>query len=62
MAQTAHAHQCRGNVQGGYERHQPELSTLYQTVSAYWHKFLERAEETGGLPIGVSQNTLEVYE
>jgi len=31
-------------------RHRPESTVLYQTVEAHWPKFLERAEEHGGLP------------
>jgi hypothetical protein len=50
MAQTAHAHHCRDSPQHGYQRHRPEQTDLYQTVAAYWHKFLERAEHEGGLP------------
>jgi hypothetical protein len=50
MAQTAHARHCIGSPQGDYERHRPEQTALYQTVAAYWRKFLERAQEAGGLP------------
>jgi hypothetical protein len=50
MAQTAHAHHCRDSPQHGYQRHRPEQTDLYQTVAAYRHKFLERAEHEGGLP------------
>ena len=60
MQQTAHAHQCHRSPQGEYQRHQPELSTLYQTVSAYWTQFLERAQEQGGLPDFVKRE-VEAY-
>ena len=60
MTQTAHAQQCHGSRQGGYERHRPEQTALYQTVSAYWQKFLERAEQAGGLPNFVKRE-IEAY-
>jgi hypothetical protein len=50
MAQTAHAHHCRDSPQHGYQRHRPEQTALYQIVAANWHKFLERAQEAGGVP------------
>jgi hypothetical protein len=34
----------------GYERRQPEETLLYQLVREHWPRFLERAEEQGGLP------------
>ncbi len=33
-----------------YERRRPEVSVLYQVVSAYWPSFRERIEELGSLP------------
>ena len=60
MAQTTHALICPSSPQAGYERHRPEQTSLYQTVAAYWHKFLERAEEAGGLPDFVKRE-VEAY-
>jgi len=34
----------------GYERRRPEHTLLYQLVETHWPRFLERAEEHGGLP------------
>ena len=34
----------------GYERRRPEETLLYQLVREHWPRFLERAEEQGGLP------------
>ncbi|MBM3270718.1 MAG: hypothetical protein FJZ01_24055, partial [Candidatus Sericytochromatia bacterium] len=31
-------------------RRRPEDTLLYQVVEEYWHQFLERANEAGGLP------------
>jgi hypothetical protein len=50
MAQTAHASHCRGSPQGDYQRHRPEQTALYQVVAANWPKFLQRAQEAGGVP------------
>jgi hypothetical protein len=50
MAQTAQAHNCRGSPPSDYQRHRPEQTVLYQIVAAYWHKFLQRAQEAGGVP------------
>ncbi len=48
MAQRAPLHDPAHR--GGYERHRPEETVLYRTLDAHWPAFLERAEETGGLP------------
>jgi len=34
----------------GYERRRPEETVLYRLVQEHWPRFLERAEEAGGLP------------
>jgi hypothetical protein len=59
MAHAAHAPQCPSSSQG-YERHRPEQTDLYRIVAAYWHKFLERAGNEGGLPSFVKRE-FEAY-
>jgi hypothetical protein len=34
----------------GYVRREPEATVLYQVVRDHWPRFLERAQEEGGLP------------
>ena len=34
----------------GYARRRPEETLLYKVVAEHWPRFLERAEESGGLP------------
>jgi len=51
MAQKAHAHAySTAHSANGYHRRRPEETELYKTIAAWWHGFLERAEQMGGLP------------
>lgn len=53
MAQLAAAHVAHARVApqaGGYRRRRPEDTALYRCVEQHWERFLEQAEQTGGLP------------
>ena len=45
---------------GGYRRHRPEQTVLYQCVEQHWDAFVERAEQAGGLPRFVTRE-FEAY-
>ena len=34
----------------GYERRRPDETLLYQLIEEHWPTFLERADQSGGLP------------
>jgi hypothetical protein len=46
---SAAAQTCTARADG-YVRREPEATVLYQVVREHWPRFLERAEEQGGLP------------
>jgi len=45
---------------GGYRRHRPEQTVLYQCVEQHWDACVERAELAGGLPRFVTRE-FEAY-
>lgn len=45
---------------GGYRRHRPEQTVLYQCVEQHWDGFVERAEQAGGMPRFVTRE-FEAY-
>jgi len=53
MAQPAAAHLAHATASsavGGYRRRRPEDTALYRCVEQHWDRFLEQAEQAGGLP------------
>jgi len=46
----AHHHPHRAPRADGYARRRPEETVLYQTIAAHFSAFVERIEESGGLP------------
>ena len=53
MAQPAAAHLAHGAASpavGSYRRRRPEDTALYRCVEQHWDRFLEQAEQAGGLP------------
>jgi len=53
MAQPAAAHlahEAASPAVRGYRRRRPEDTALYRCVEQHWDRFLEQAEEAGGLP------------
>jgi hypothetical protein len=47
---SVHSHARAAPRSQRYERHRPEDTVLYQVLAKHWSDFLERAEQTGGLP------------
>jgi hypothetical protein len=53
MAQHAAAHLAHAASSediAGYRRRRPEDTALYRCVEQHWDRFVEQAEEAGGLP------------
>lgn len=50
LAATVRASCSSSGRADGYERRRPEERLLYQLVQEHWPRFLEKAEEQGGLP------------
>lgn len=48
VSAVAHSHHTAPGARS--ERRRPEETVLYQVVESYWPRFLEKAEEAGGLP------------
>lgn len=61
VSAVSKARSCpEGARSDGYERRRPEETVLYQLVREHWPRFLERAEEAGGVPRFVARE-LEAY-
>ena len=51
VSAVSKARACAASARSdGYERRRPEETLLYQLALEHWPRFLERAEEVGGLP------------